>query len=396
MKKIYITVIKFLGKLVPVKNKIVFESSPEMSDSARVLFDGIIDAGLNDKYKLIWYVQDPTAPRLDKYKQIKNVEFKSIKTDNIVQKLFLNIKRDFTMASCKYYLFSNVNYSKVPPKANQMFYYTTHGIGLKQVKDRLYPSTLFSRVATMSDLTKDWLSAVYNEVDVKGVNNGHPRLDLLNQDNELVSNIDAQYRKDFGIDKSSKIIIWVPTYRTHQSGDTNDLETGENETDIPLLKVQKDWNLVNEALKDTNSVLVLKPHPAQDLNKVHIEDLSNIRLLSNDYLIENDIHLYSFLNITDGMITDYSSVGYDFLLNDKPLAFSVDDLEIWSKNVGFIDTDIDALMPGDILKTPEDLVYYIKNLENDEFNSERNILKDKFHDYNEVSSTERTIKYLEM
>lgn len=393
MKDLYRKTLSFIGSKLSVKPVIVFESSPALTDSARVLFDGIVERKLNYRYKMIWFVEDPMSSRYDAIRTIHNLELIRIGNKNIVDKVMFHFKRDYIMATCQYYLFSNVNYSKVKPKPMQMFYYTTHGIGLKQVKDRLYPSELFSKVAVMSELSKDWLSAVYDDMENKAVNNGHPRLDLLNQDSKY---LDLKFRKDNDIAPDQTLIIWVPTYRTHQSGDTNDLNTLEHESDIPLLKTTRDWEKVNQGLKENSTTLILKPHPAQDLSKVKIDNYSNIKMLGNPYLLDKDIHLYSLLNIMDAMITDYSSIGYDFMPLDRPLAFSVDDLELWSENVGFINEDILSNMPGNILKSAEDLIHFISHLSEDEYAVERRSLEKKYHDHATKSSTERTIEYLNL
>ena len=53
MKKL----IKKLISLLPTKNLIVFESTPNLSDNTKAVYDEMIKRGLNKKYKMVWIVK---------------------------------------------------------------------------------------------------------------------------------------------------------------------------------------------------------------------------------------------------------------------------------------------------------------------------------------------------
>ena len=52
------------------------------------------------------------------------------------------------------------------------------------------------------------------------------------------------------------------------------------------------------------------------------------------------------LGSSDALITDYSSVYFDYLLLDKPIGFTVDDMELYIKDRGFIFNNPEEYMPG--------------------------------------------------
>ena len=111
---------------------------------------------------------------------------------------------------------------------------------------------------------------------------------------------------------------------------------------------------MNDVLKKHNILLVLKPHPAQDLSVIKTENLSNFVIFTNEDLNKNNISLYEFLGQTDALITDYSSVYYDYLLTDKPIAITTDDLEEYKKVFEFVYDNIYDVIKGEYINNFEE------------------------------------------
>ena len=61
---------------------------------------------------------------------------------------------------------------------------------------------------------------------------------------------------------------------------------------IPVIQSQKDAEKINQILLQHNMLLILKPHPAQDLSNLTEIELSNFRIIYNDDLSEKDVLLY--------------------------------------------------------------------------------------------------------
>ncbi|WP_448412965.1 CDP-glycerol glycerophosphotransferase family protein [Limnohabitans sp.] len=89
--------------------------------------------------------------------------------------------------------------------------------------------------------------------------------------------------------------IYMPTWRDNQSGGIS--------VAIPEVVT------LNSALVVSNSVLVIKTHPN--------EKLPDIAAASNILIWNNEIDIYPLLNSFDGLITDYSSILYDFIAIGK-------------------------------------------------------------------------------
>ena len=126
---------------------------------------------------------------------------------------------------------------------------------------------------------------------------GYPRCDLFFlEKNELVNHIQKYESKLESIITElkgfEKTYIYMPTWR-----------------DYDFFEESKfDFFKLNDTLQKSCSCFLLKLHPATKINLFEIKKFSNIKLLAND------IDVYPLLPYTDCLITDYSSIYFDYLL----------------------------------------------------------------------------------
>lgn len=86
-------------------------------------------------------------------------------------------------------------------------------------------------------------------------------------------------------------------------------------------------------------LLIIKLHPMvtnSDLSQY--KGFSNIFFLSSQDLLDYDVQLYSIIGKCDALISDFSSVVYDFMALDRPIGYVLTDLNSYAndKNEGFI------------------------------------------------------------
>ena len=77
-------------------------------------------------------------------------------------------------------------------------------------------------------------------------------------------------------------------------------------------------------------------------------------------LLDADDDLSSFLPLCTLLITDYSSVAFDFLLLDRPLIYYVPDIDHYRATRGFYFTH-DEAMPGPLIRQPADLLRSVRD-----------------------------------
>jgi len=109
------------------------------------------------------------------------------------------------------------------------------------------------------------------------------------------------------------------------------------------------------------------------------------------------LDLYQVLPYTDVLITDYSSIYFDYLLLDKPIIFTPSDIEDYSRNRGLLLEPYDYWTPGPKCYDQDTLQYEISKSINDceYYQRERLELKNIFHKYQDGKSTKRVTQFIE-
>ena len=125
-------------------------------------------------------------------------------------------------------------------------------------------------------------------------------------------------------------------------------------------------------------------------------NLSNVKSYTNEKLLKEKTELYSILGVSDALITDFSSVYFDYLLVNKPIAFELADKKAYENGRGFLVENPLDYMPGHKIYNVDDFLKFITDLvnDNDIYKNERDILCDKIHKYKDGKSSERILKML--
>ena len=96
------------------------------------------------------------------------------------------------------------------------------------------------------------------------------------------------------------------------------------------------------------------------------------------------------------LLTDYSSVFFDFLLTLKPIGFVIDDISQYGSMRGFTVEDPLGLMPGHKIYNVDDLKKFIADLVAgvDPYSDERQRINDLANKYQDSQSSTRLMKAL--
>lgn len=176
-----------------------------------------------------------------------------------------------------------------------------------------------------------------------------------------------------------KIISYVPTFR--------DIDTGKKP--FSPLGLQK----LNTYLERNKFLLLVKKHP-YDTTLTISGEFANIC----DVSLEAD-DIMQLLAVTDILITDYSSVFFDFILTGKPVIYySYDYLEYLDtcRNMYF---DFSDILPGPFAETEDELLNLIVGI--DKWFKEKKYvekylaLNDRFNSFRDGNSCERLLNYIQ-
>ena len=160
---------------------------------------------------------------------------------------------------------------------------------------------------------------------------------------------------------SEKLILWMPTYR-HASSERLNEETLNNEFNIPIIDDADKLLELNKFCKENHILIVIKKHYLQVPYDFGENVLTNIVYLENRDLADNGLQLYEFINCSDALISDYSSVAIDYLLLNRPIGFTLDDYDAYTESRGWVFEDPLEYMPGEKIYNACDIRKFMKHL----------------------------------
>ena len=176
------------------------------------------------------------------------------------------------------------------------------------------------------------------------LNTGYPRNDILHWDNK--DEIAARIRERLGIPKDKKTVLYAPTWR-----DDEYYTKGQYKFSLKL-----DLNLMKEQLGD-EYVILLRTHYfiADSLDVTGLEDFA--------YNLSKYDDISELYLISDYLITDYSSVFFDYANLKRPMLFYTYDLEKYRDVLRGFYIDIEEELPGPLLFTTEEIIEALRNMD---------------------------------
>ncbi|KQZ24472.1 MULTISPECIES: CDP-glycerol glycerophosphotransferase family protein [unclassified Microbacterium] len=153
---------------------------------------------------------------------------------------------------------------------------------------------------------------------------GYPRDDVL------VTGDPAAIRADLGIGPDERVLLYAPTWRDDRAGMVDFVDA--------------------EALaRQTDSVVLVRGHSRTiDTDR----DRAGARVIDVTGYPETS----QLLLAADALITDYSSVMFDFSVTGKPMFFLVPDLDHYRGQLRGFYFDLESRAPGPLVRSQEELV----------------------------------------
>ncbi|WGE33532.1 CDP-glycerol glycerophosphotransferase family protein [Actinobacillus genomosp. 1] len=320
------------------KKIILFESfsGVAMSCNPLAIFLEMKKDSRFDDFLFVWVINDITTVS-DEYKKHQNVVFVQKDSDLYLRYL------------CHaYYLVNNATF---PPyftrKKEQKYLNTWHGTPWKTLGKDIKNSFMELKNSQRNFLQSThmlspnphttWVLA--DRYDIKEIylgkflEAGYPRIDLtLNISDDRKSEL----RRTLNIDPTKKVVLYAPTWR-------GTLGSPEVEADKLISEIK--------ALKDLGINLLFRGHYFVQKNAYE----SGIE----QYIVPEFINTNELLSIVDILITDYSSIGFDYMATGRPIVYYIDDYEEYKADRGLY-FDYDKL-PGEMATNINELKKAILN-----------------------------------
>lgn len=367
-----------VGLLPKNKKLIIFESfnGRQFSDNPRAIYEYLKDN--YPDYRMVWSV--------DK-RHLKNFSNHEIE----IAKKF-SLKWFYLFPIAKYW----VSNSRLPlwfPKSKRTVYLQTwHGTPLKKlgvdiedVKIAEEDTLSYKRDFVKESSKWDYLISPnkYSTEIFKrafGYNNqiietGYPRNDILINQNNPKSI--ERIKKETKLPLDKKVILYAPTWRDDEYDENNQYK----------FKIHLDLEKMKEEFGE-EYIVVLRLHY---LVSEKLE-LANYEGFVYDFSSYEDIReLYL---ISDLLITDYSSVFFDYAILERPILFFVYDIENYRDNLRGFYFDFENNAPGPLLKTNSELINEIKQIEGIRKDSMKRIkeFKQTFSSLEDGKATKRVVE----
>ena len=228
----------------------------------------------------------------------------------------------------------------------------------------------FDRVVVGSDVMTEIFMKSFHLKKENILPTGVPRTDFFYNKEAKQKAIDTLLQQHPSL-RDKKIILYAPTYRDHELEHFN-----------LVLEVEK---MARELGQDYR--LILRLHPAI----VHKEDFAT---RSSDFVVDLSSSQYDInelLVAADYLITDYSSIPYDFSLLHKPMIFFTYDLDEYKQQRGVME-GFEEHLPGPLVKDTESIIELIQNNRFDL--SQVEYYSEKWNQYSKGCSSQNLVQYI--
>jgi CDP-glycerol glycerophosphotransferase len=332
---------RLMTKILPLsKDVVVFESNVgrNYSGNVRSIYEAMLDQKMDAKYRFVWSIEDVKTEIPGRVRVVRRTRMRYL----------------YYMAIAKVW----VSDSRMPKwliKRDGVTYIQTwHGTPLKKLALDMDVLSMGGSVDVdkyhdnfvANTRTWDYLisqNAFSTETfrrcfafDKQMLEIGYPRNDVLFRDNN--SDAIADLKRQLGLPQGKKIILYAPTWRDDQF----------YQKSIYKFTSEMDYDRMKAELGD-EYVMIVKFHY---LVKDNI-DWSKY----GDFIYEFDQHqdIAQLYLVSDLLITDYSSVMFDYSLLKRPMFFFAYDMENYKTNLRGFYFDFLATAPGPIVETTDAL-----------------------------------------
>jgi len=362
--------IKFINWILPKDDGLaVFDSVPDFSGNSQALFEFMRDMG---EPEAVWIVEEPLD--IEGVRQERRHSLRALLT---ILRAGSLVSTHGRMSEIRVRRQKYVNlWHGMPLKA--MGYAETGGREFKEPVR--FDDENYYLIAT-STIMRNALAACFNQ-DARRIHiTGQPRNDKLFRSDGRIPEIT-------GIDTGSysKVVLFAPTFRA--SDYISDGRLISHHLNLPDF----DAEAFSGFLKEKNILFLVKFHPLEEEEaRRFFSEMDNVVLIGSDDLAERYMDLYDVLPGVDVLVTDYSSVYFDFLLLDRPVIFAVPDLEEYRRVRGFVLEPFEFWAPGPRVETFTDFLEELERcLEDDDYyRRERRIVNSLVNQHQDGGSSRR-------
>ena len=380
---------KKMSKKVPVDDKmVIFEAffAKKYACSPKAIYEYMLSDPKYKDFKFVWVFRDTDDPEIKKIFKGKKTILLRYKTKKYYR----------FYARAKYW----VTNARVPDcivkKPEQVYIQCWHGTPLKKLgwdievkgnnalssnkevrRQYNHDASRYTYMLSPSRFCTEKLTSAFNlkalgKEDIM-VEEGYPRNDeLFTFDDNKVTAI----KEELGIPLDKKVILYAPTWRDNQ----HTLGVGYTfDIGIDLKKMRERYG--------DEYVILMRMHYLI-ASQMNLRGVSDFAIDVSNYNNVNDLYI-----ISDILITDYSSVFFDYANLKRPILFYMYDLDTYQNNTRDFYISLDEL-PGPIIKEEAELSDAIGSIDEIEaqYAEKYKAFNDKFNYLDDAYSAKRVVE----
>lgn len=384
VKKSVVKFYQLIARLLP-KNKdiLVFESNlfRNCTGNPKSIYDEIVRQNLDKKFKCIWVFKNPDSINV------------AILSDSTIVVRYKSLKfyYYYSVAGC---IISDSRLPNYLYKNKKTTYIQTwHGTPLKKLAldmnkidmsgsndiERYHrnfktSTSKWDYLLSQNNFSTNIFKSCFAFEGKPIMEIGYPRNDILI--NSSASDI-VELKKRFGLPLDKKIILYAPTWRDNQF-----YAKGEYKFATAL-----DFDAVKDALSD-EYVMIVKYHY---LVKDNV-DWSRYEGFVYHFGETEDIS--SLYLVSDILITDYSSVMFDYSVLNRPMIFFAYDLEDYKNNLRGFYFDFLEEAPGPVVLDNASLIDSIRNYNPDDWSNKYKAFHDKYNHCDDGTAAKKVVELI--
>ncbi|MGB8002275.1 MAG: CDP-glycerol:glycerophosphate glycerophosphotransferase, partial [Anaerobacillus sp.] len=359
-QKLYRTFYNHVFTKLPMQEKtIVFESflGKNYSDSPKNIYEDLISD--HKDYKYIWVFANPGKDIPGNAKQVKR----------------LSLAYFYYMARAKYWVSNSRIPKALKKREGNVYLQTWHGTPLKRLVFDMndvhsanpnYKSDFYEQSRRWDYLVSanSYSSEIFKRAfkfENRMFEYGYPRNDILHSGNKM--KLMETLKQQLNIPLGKKIILYAPTWR-----DDEYYKPGKYKFSLRF-----DLERLQRELGDEYVVLLRTHYFIAD--HINTEDFEGFAYNVSKYDDIAELYL-----ISDMLITDYSSVFFDFANLKRPILFFTYDLEKYRDTLRGFYIDMESELPGPLVFTNDEIIDSIRNIDKvqEQYKEKYNDFYDRF------------------
>lgn len=380
-KKLFLMLYWFFRKVLPVReNVILFESNVgrNYTGNPKAIYEEMIHLGLDKQYRCVYILEDVNTQIPGNVRKVRRLRF-----------LYF-----YYMAVAGVWISDSRFPEYIVKRKKTKYIQTWHGTPLKKLAldmgsihmDGESSLEDYKEKFRKNSQTWDYLisqnkfsSEVFRrcfDFQKEMLEYGYPRNDTLFARNNPADIL--KLKKAYGIPEDKKVILYAPTWRDNEFYGDNRYRFNQ----------AVNYDYLREQLGSEYVLLVKCHYLVQD--KIDWSKYDGFV-----YSFDSKVDIADLYLIADMLITDYSSVMFDYSLLKRPMFFYAYDLTAYKDELRGFYFDYLSEIPGPVSQTTEELARDILSYEEDKWKTLYKAFSEKFNTFDDGNASAKVVELIQ-